>query len=48
MELKSEYFSALSAASRGRYENKVIAAGLKTDPYCIEGWQGEFARGKLE
>ena len=35
---KSEYFSALSAASRARYEKKVIAAGLTTDPYCIEQW----------
>ena len=38
MERKSEYFSALSATSRARYERKVIAAGLTTDPYCIEQW----------
>ena len=38
MERKSEYFSGLSVTSRVRYEKKVIATGLKTDPYCIERW----------
>ena len=42
MEHKSEYFSALSAASRARYERKVIAAGLTTDPYCIEQWHEDL------
>ena len=38
MEQKSEYFLALSASSRAKYERKVIAAGLTTDPYCNEQW----------
>ena len=38
MEQKSEHFSGLSATYRVRYEKKVIATGLKTDPYCIERW----------
>ena len=39
MERKSEYFSNLLATSRIRYESKVTAAGLSTDPYCsIEQW----------
>lgn len=42
MERKSEYFSALSATSRARYENKVVAAGLTTDPYCIERWHEDL------
>ena len=42
MEQKSEYFSALSAASKARYEWKVIAAGLTTDPCCIEQWHEDL------
>ena len=38
MERKSEYFSALSAASKARYEKKVVSTGLGTDPYSIERW----------
>ena len=38
MERKSEYFSSLSASTKDRYERKVIATGLKVDPYSIERW----------
>lgn len=38
MERKSEYFTSLSAASRLRYEQKVINSGLQIDPYTIQEW----------
>ena len=38
MERKSEYFSSLSASAKDRYEKKVMATGLKVDPYSIERW----------
>lgn len=38
MDAKSEYFLALSADSRKRYECKVTSAGLSKDPYAIEEW----------
>ena len=38
MERKSEYFTGLSAASRLRYEQKVINSGLQIDPYTTEDW----------
>ena len=36
MERKSEYFAGLSVDSRKRYEQKVLASGLSTDPYAID------------
>ena len=38
MEHKSEYSSSLSASAKDRYERKVMATGLKVDPYSIECW----------
>ena len=40
MERVSEYFLGLSADTKARYTSKVIAAGLKSDPYAIpnESW----------
>lgn len=38
MELKSEYFVGLSKESQGRYENKLLSAGLQMDPYSITRW----------
>ena len=37
-----EHKLALLAASRTRYERKVIAAGLTTDPYSIEQWHEDM------
>ena len=36
MERKSEYFAGLSVDSQRRYEQKVLASALSTDPYAIE------------
>ena len=36
MERKSEYFAGLSVDSQRRYEQKVLASGLSTDPYAID------------
>ena len=33
---KSEYLCSLSAEGRKRYTEKLNAAGLNTDPYCID------------
>ena len=38
MELKSDYFHGLTAASKTRYETKVLASGLEVDPYSITTW----------
>ena len=32
----SEYLQQLSSVAKHRYKEKVLLAGLKTDPYCIE------------
>ena len=41
MQRKSEYFSSLSASAKDKYERKVMATGLKVDPYSIERWHGD-------
>ena len=38
MESKSDYFHGLTAASKTRYESKVLSSGLKVDPYSITTW----------
>ena len=38
MERFSEYFKGLSTDARTRYEKKVLATGLKKDPYTINNW----------
>ena len=46
-ECKSKYFSTLSARNEAkkRYEEKVIACGLKNDPYVVEdGCMGRVSR----
>ena len=36
MEQKSPYFRSLSVESQKRYEEQIVTAGLKTDPYTME------------
>ena len=38
MESKSDYFHGMTAASNAHYETKVLASGLKADPYSITTW----------
>ena len=38
MKRKSEYFTHLTDNSKDRYESKILACGLKVDPYAIENW----------
>ena len=38
MESCLEYFKGLSTDARTRYEKKLLATGLKMDPYTINNW----------
>lgn len=38
MKLKLDYFHGLTAASKICYETKILASGLKVDPYSITTW----------
>lgn len=38
MDSKSDYFHGLTAASKTRYETKILSTGLKVDPYSISTW----------
>ena len=38
MQRKSEYLIQLTDNSKDRYESKILACGLKVDPYAIENW----------